>query len=89
MKSKIAFALIMGVITTGIISFTVISVNIGFKPNFLKIWLKSWGLAYVMAIPTILIIAPGIQKLVDWLFEKKTGNCRKTDREISSVTAYI
>jgi hypothetical protein len=71
MKSKIAFALIMGIITTGIISFTVISINIGFKPNFSTIWLKSWGVAYVVVIPTILIIAPRIQQLVDWLFEKK------------------
>ncbi|WP_373391179.1 DUF2798 domain-containing protein [Flavobacterium magnesitis] len=45
--------------------------NIGFKPNFLKIWSKSWGLAYVVVIPTILIIAPRIQKFVDWLFDKK------------------
>jgi hypothetical protein len=29
MKNKIAFALIMGIVTTGIISFTLISVNIG------------------------------------------------------------
>jgi len=71
MKSKITFALIMGVITTGIISFTLISVNIGFKPNFLKIWFKSWGIAYLVAIPAILIIAPCIQRLVDRLFEKK------------------
>ncbi|TJZ53685.1 DUF2798 domain-containing protein [Sphingobacterium olei] len=71
MKKKFAFALIMGVITTGIISFTVIFVNIGFKPNFLKIWSKSWGLAYLVVIPAILIIGPRIQKLVDWLFDKK------------------
>ncbi|WP_228394391.1 DUF2798 domain-containing protein [Chryseobacterium glaciei] len=70
----------MGVITTGIISFTVISVNIGFKPNFLKIWSKSWGLAYVVALPTILIIAPRIQKLVDYLFDKQ-------DREVSKDTS--
>lgn len=70
MKNKIAFALIMGVITTGIISFTVILVNIGLKPKFLQIWLKSWGLAYVVAVPTILIIAPFIQRLVDRLFNQ-------------------
>jgi len=30
MRHKIAFALIMGIITTGIISFTLIAVNVGF-----------------------------------------------------------
>ena len=68
MKHKIAFALIMGVITTGIISFTLISINIGFTGRFLYIWLKSWGMAYVVVIPAILIIAPQIERLVAWIF---------------------
>jgi hypothetical protein len=71
MKTKIAFALIMGIITTGIISFTLISINLGFTAGFFRIWLKSWGLAYVVVIPAILIIAPRIQKLVDTFFSKK------------------
>jgi hypothetical protein len=65
MKNKIAFALIMGVITTGIISFTLISVNIGFIDTFFKIWLRSWGMAYVVVIPAILILGPLVQKFVD------------------------
>jgi hypothetical protein len=65
MKNKIAFAMLMGVVTTGIISFTLISINIGFISSFLKIWLRSWGIAYLVAIPAILIIAPRIQRMVD------------------------
>jgi hypothetical protein len=68
MKNKIAFALIMGIITTCIISFTLISINIGFNAHFLKTWLKSWGMAYVVVIPAILIIAPRVQRLVDKMF---------------------
>jgi hypothetical protein len=71
MKSKIAFAMIMGIITTGIISFTLIAINIGFTETFTKIWLKSWGMAYVVVIPAILIIGPLVQKLVDGLLAKK------------------
>ncbi|MCD6068770.1 MAG: hypothetical protein K0S33_3596 [Bacteroidetes bacterium] len=71
MKQKIAFALIMGIITTGIISFTLISINIGFTDTFYKIWFRSWGLAYLVAIPAILLIAPQVQKLVDKFFEPK------------------
>ncbi len=65
MKRKIVFALIMGSITTGLISFTLIALNIGFGERFLKIWLKSWGIAYLIVIPAILIIGPVVQKLVD------------------------
>ena len=65
MKNKIAFALSMGIITTGIISFSLIAINLGFTENFLKVWLKSWGMAYVLVIPAILIIGPRVQKVID------------------------
>ena len=65
MKNKIAFAMVMGIITTGIISFVLISINIGFTDSFIRIWLKSWGIAYVVVIPAIIIIGPLVQKFVD------------------------
>jgi len=48
MKQRIVFAMIMGVITTGIISFTLVSINVGFVDEFVKIWLKSWVMAYMV-----------------------------------------
>jgi hypothetical protein len=68
-REKIAFAMIMGIITTGIISFTLISINIGFVPNFLVIWLKSWSMAYLLVIPVILLVGPKVQKLVSSMFK--------------------
>jgi len=63
--------MIMGVITTGIISFILIAVNIGFGSTFLKTWSRSWVIAYFVAIPAILVIGPQIQKFVDKLFKEK------------------
>jgi hypothetical protein len=71
MKHKITFAMIMVIITTGIISFTLISVNVGFVESFFRIWLKSWGMAYLVVIPAILLIGPQVQKLVNYLFKEK------------------
>jgi hypothetical protein len=65
MKNKIAFALSMGIITTGIISFSLIAINLGFSDTFLNTWLKSWGIAYVLVIPAILLIGPLVQKIID------------------------
>jgi len=76
MKKKLAFAIIMAIFTTGIVTFAAISVNIGFTQNFKKIWLKSWGISYIVAIPAILIIAPKVQSLVDFLF-------KETDKKIT------
>ena len=64
-KKKVVFAVIMGLITTGIISFSLIAINIGLSDSFLKVWLKSWVLAYIFVIPAILFIAPVIERLVD------------------------
>lgn len=69
MKKKIIFALAMGSITTGIISFTLVTINIGFNNSFIATWLRSWGLAYMVVIPVILFVAPRVQHLVDTFFK--------------------
>jgi hypothetical protein len=70
MKQKVIFALIMGSVTTAIISYTLIYLNIGFSDKFLKVWLRSWGISYLIVIPVILIAGPIIQKLVDKMLKK-------------------
>ncbi|TGD56581.1 DUF2798 domain-containing protein [Flavobacterium humi] len=70
MKQKIAFALIMGIVTTGIISFSLISINLGFTDRFFRVWLKSWLMAYIIVTPAILFIGPKVQRFVDHLFSK-------------------
>jgi hypothetical protein len=67
MKRKIAFALSMGVVTTGIISFTLIAINLGFSKSFATTWLRSWGMAYLIVIPAILLVGPRLQAQVDRL----------------------
>ncbi|RZK18080.1 MAG: DUF2798 domain-containing protein [Pedobacter sp.] len=74
MKKKITFAFIMAIFTTGIVTFAAISVNLGFSENFFKVWLKSWGISYMVAIPAILIIGPKVQAFVDYLFAEKNKN---------------
>ena len=68
-KIRIVFSLTMGIITTGLISFALIAVNIGFTPVFLKIWFKSWLIAYLVVIPAILFIAPPLQKYINSWFD--------------------
>jgi hypothetical protein len=71
MKKKIVFALIMGLVTTGIISLIMLLVNTNFSGlTFLKIWSKSWLIAYLIVIPVILFISPKIEKMVNKLIEE-------------------
>lgn len=67
LKRRIAFALAMGVVTTGIISFVIIALNLGFTDAFAWLWLRSWGTAYAIVIPAILMIGPPVQAGIDRL----------------------
>ncbi|MHC0442866.1 DUF2798 domain-containing protein [Flavobacterium sp. 3-210] len=71
MKQKIAVAFIMGFISTGLISFIIISTNAGFSENFLSKWCRSWMTAFSIIVPTILFFGPKVKRFVDYLFRKK------------------
>ncbi len=74
MKQKVVFALLMGIITTGIVSFTLLGINRGFAPGFAWAWLRSWAIAYVVVIPVILTFSPLVQRVA----KRVAGNlCRK------------
>jgi hypothetical protein len=68
-KRKIAFALMMGIVTTGIISFVLIALNVGFSETFAVAWLRSWGIAYVIVVPAILLVGPALQAQIDRLIQ--------------------
>lgn len=76
-KQKIVFAFLMGIVTTGLISFMVIIVNLGLTETFWQVWLKSWLLAYVIVVPVILIAAPLIEQFVNFLFSEAIAPRKK------------
>ena len=67
LKRRIAFALTMGIMTTGIISFTIIALNLGFSDKFAQLWLRSWATAYLIATPAILMVGPRVQARIERL----------------------
>ncbi len=68
-RKRIAFSLIMGVITTGVITCTLIAVNFGFNSQFLYVWIKSWLIAYIVVIPIILIVSPFLQAAINSYYD--------------------
>lgn len=67
MKRKILFAVSMGIVTTGIISFVLLVLNRGLADGFVLTWLRSWGIGYLIVIPSILLIGPRLQARIDRL----------------------
>lgn len=81
MKQKLMFALIMGIITTSLISFVLIAINLGFNEKFLQTWLRSWPVSYVLAVSSMIFIAPKIQILVSYLAKKRSDPAKSEDHE--------
>ena len=71
MKHRIASALIMGLLTTGIITFVLVIINIGFNERFIINWCRSWVMAYVIIVPLIFVAGPKVQQFVSYLFRKQ------------------
>lgn len=67
LKRKLAFALLMGVVTTGLITFALLAINVGFSERFIVSWLRSWGIAYAIVVPVILFVGPRLQAQVNKL----------------------
>lgn len=68
LKHRLLFALIMALVTSAVVSFMVVAVNLGFPATFLAIWLKSFALAYLAVVPMIVLVGPKVQALVMRIF---------------------
>jgi hypothetical protein len=72
LKRKMALSFLTGIVTTGMVSFSVILINLGFTEKFWQAWIKSWFLGHLVAFPVILVVSPLIKRLVDFLFKEST-----------------
>jgi len=63
---KLVFAFFMALIMSCIMSCIISIFNVGFVPNIVTIWLKAWAFAFVVAFPTITLVAPIAQRLTAW-----------------------
>jgi len=61
-KAHLKFALITGLVVTSYITFTLVAVNVGFKNDFIFKWVRSWLIAYMLVVPSLLFVAPFIRK---------------------------
>lgn len=72
----IVFALLMASVTVSVVTFVLIAMNFGLGPGFLRIWLKSFAVAYVIVVPFILLVGPLVQRFVDGPRPRCSGSGR-------------
>lgn len=57
----------MALILPLIITFVMTALNLGFTHEFILKWMRGYVLGFAVALPSILIIAPKIRKVVEYV----------------------
>lgn len=57
------FGLFMAFFMSFLMSGAITAINVGLPPDFFSRWIHSWGLAFMLAYPAILILAPLARRL--------------------------
>lgn len=57
------FGLFMAAFMSFLMSGAITALNIGLPPDYLSRWMGSWGVAFVLAYPAILIVGPIARRL--------------------------
>lgn len=61
--------LVLSLLMTFIVSLISTLKSLGFHPALPAIWLAAWGLSWLVAFPTLLLVLPVVRRIVGWLCE--------------------
>lgn len=67
--SSYVFSFFMALLMSGIMSFVISVFNLGLPANILTLWLKAWAMAFLIALPAIIMVTPLVRKLVSLVIE--------------------
>jgi len=62
-KFHLVFSLIMGAMMIFLMTLVITIINVGLIDNFFQLWMKAFGIAYVVGVPVIFFLAPVARKL--------------------------
>lgn len=64
------FAFLMSISLSALMSFVITAINTGFDAEFVSRWLHAYALAWSIAFPSVMFVAPRVRQLVDHITEK-------------------
>jgi hypothetical protein len=59
----------LSVLMSCVISFVSTAKAIGFTPDLVQSWLKAWGVSWLVAFPTVLVVLPVVRRLAGMVVE--------------------
>lgn len=66
-KFHLVFSMVMGAAMVFLMTFVITLINVGWVENFLQMWSKAFGIAYVIVVPVIFFLAPMARKITGHL----------------------
>lgn len=61
----LVFAFFLTLVMVAIISGITTLITVGFRQDFLALWARSWGLAWCVAFPSALVVAPWARRMTE------------------------
>lgn len=72
LKRKLVFALLMSLVTVNIVTLSILLINHVPTTILLKKWLTSISVAWPIVFISILLIAPSLLRLTEWLIKDQS-----------------
>lgn len=60
---SIVMPFLLSIFMTCIVSMISTLKSIGIAPNLLHVWLGAWGISWIIAFPTLLVVLPFVRKI--------------------------
>ena len=68
---NLIFSTVVAVLMSLFMSFVLTAINIGFPAYFIAAWLKSLGIAVLVALPVSVLLIPLVRRLIEPWFRRE------------------
>lgn len=68
--ATLVMPLLLSILMTSIVSMISTLRAVGVVPGLLQLWLSAWGLSWLVAFPTLLVVLPVVRRLTAAIVEK-------------------
>jgi len=72
-QAQFAFVPLVVTAMSGVISLAMTALNHGFTTGLVDAWLRSWPVAFVVALPAAWVILPSVRRLLARLTRSETA----------------
>lgn len=71
--APIVMPFVLSVLMTAVVSVVSTLRSLGATPVFLATWPGAWGLSWLVAFPTLLVVLPLVRRIVAWVVATPPG----------------